>query len=69
MFENRIRHLEESHHLLDDQIAKMEKSGNFADAHIQTLKKKKLVLKDEIAKLRRQQWEHEREHIEHDDER
>ena len=67
MFENRIRHLEESHRLLDDQISKLEKSGNFDDNYMQTLKKKKLLLKDEISKLKKQQWEHDREIIPDDD--
>ena len=67
MYENRIAHLEEAHRLLDDQIFKMEKSGNFSDEHLHTLKKKKLLLKDEIAKMKKKQWEEEHEQVNLDD--
>jgi uncharacterized protein YdcH (DUF465 family) len=47
----------------------MEKSGNFSDEHLHTLKKKKLHLKDEIAKMKKKQWEHDQEMLDFDDER
>ena len=55
MYENRIRHLEESHAILDKEIDKLERSGVFDDAHIQTLKKKKLHLRTEIVRLQHEQ--------------
>ncbi len=69
MYENRIKVLEETHRLLDVEIAKLEKSGNFKDEYLSELKKKKLLYKDEIAKLNRLQWEHDHESIDYDDER
>lgn len=57
MYENRIRHLEETHRILDNEIFKLEKSGSYSDEHLQHLKKKKLHLKDEIAKMKRIQQE------------
>lgn len=69
MYENRIKVLEETHRLLDAEIAKLEKNGNFKDEYLSELKKKKLLYKDEIAKLNRLQWEHDHESIDYDDER
>lgn len=68
MFENRIRHLETMHSSLDKVISGMESTGKFDDATLITLKKQKLALKDQIAKLKRRQWEHDHEYMETDDE-
>ena len=68
MYENRIRHLEEMHASLDKQIRGLESTGRFNDATMQTLKKQKLSLKDQIADLKRKQWEHDHEFVETDDE-
>lgn len=69
MYENRIKHLEESHRLLDKRIDEMEKSGRFDDAELGNLKKQRLQFKDEIARLTRLQWEHDHETINYDDDR
>jgi len=69
MYENRIKHLEESHRVLDRQIDGLEKTGTFDDLNLQNLKKHRLQLKDEIAKLTRLQWEHDHEYIDQDDQR
>lgn len=69
MYESRIKHLEESHQVLNKQIDGLEKNGNFDDIHLQELKKKRLQLKDEISILKRKQWEHDREYLDYDDER
>ena len=61
MYENRIRHLEEMHASLDKQIRGLESTGRFDDATMQTLKKQKLSLKDQISELKRRQWEHDHE--------
>jgi uncharacterized protein YdcH (DUF465 family) len=68
MYENRIRHLEEMHAALDKRIAGLESTGRFTDTQIHDLKKQKLDLKDQIAELRRKQWEHDHESVEIDDE-
>lgn len=62
MYENRIKHLEESHHLLDKKIDQMERSGNFKDLELSKLKKMRLTLKDEIAILKHKQELHNIEH-------
>jgi uncharacterized protein YdcH (DUF465 family) len=59
MYENRIKHLEESHRVLDKRIDEMEKTGHFKDFDIEDLKKQRLHLKDEIVILRRKQQIHE----------
>ena len=69
MYENRIRHLVETHRLLDKQIEEMETSGNFTDEKLSELKKKRLQFKDEIARLTKLQWEHDHETIHYDDDR
>jgi uncharacterized protein YdcH (DUF465 family) len=67
MYENRIKHLEEAHRALDKQIETLERTGNFTDQRLTDLKKHKLTVKDEIAILKRKQWEHDHETIHYDD--
>ena len=67
MYENRIRHLETMHESLDRQIRGLESTGRFDDATMQTLKKQKLVLKDQLAEFRRRQYQHDQEIGHHDE--
>ena len=69
MYENRIKHLEEAHRVLDQKIDTLEKNGLFEDIKMQELKKQRLLFRDELAILRRKQWEHDHESIDFDDER
>jgi len=66
MYENRIRHLEQMHEALDKQIDGMEKTGKFDDAYLNNLKKQRLQLRDQLAELRRKQYEHDQE-VGHDE--
>ena len=66
MYENRIRHLEQMHESLDKQIDGLEKTGRFDDTHLNNLKKQRLQLRDQLADLRRRQYEHDQE-VGHDD--
>jgi hypothetical protein len=59
MYENRIKHLEESHRVLDKKIDTLEKNGLFEDTKMQELKKQRLILRDELAILKHKQWEHD----------
>lgn len=52
MYQNKIKHLEEAHRVLNKQIDTMEKTGIFNDLKIEELKKQRLRLKDEIAILK-----------------
>ena len=67
MYESRIKHLEESHRVLDKQINQLLASGVFEDTKIQEMKKQKLQLKDEIRRLTRLQWEHDHETVHFDE--
>ena len=49
--QNRLRHLEEEHARLDKRIDGMESTGVFDDTTLEVLKKQRLHLKDEIAKI------------------
>lgn len=51
MYENRIKHLEESHRLLDKRIDGLEKTGVFDDVELENLKKQRLRFKDELATM------------------
>jgi uncharacterized protein YdcH (DUF465 family) len=69
MYEGRIKHLEEAHRALDKQIDTLEKTGLYEDLKLEQLKKQRLLFKDEIAILKRKQWEHDHETVDFDDER
>ena len=43
--------LREQHRRLDQEISRIEKSGGFDQIEVQRLKKRKLVLKDNISRL------------------
>jgi len=58
MYENRIKHLEEAHRVLDKQIDTLEKNGLFEDLKLEELKKQRLHLKDEIVILKHKQDNH-----------
>jgi len=53
MFENRIRHLEEMHVVLDKQIDGLESTGAFHDDNLNQLKKRRLQIRDQIESLQR----------------
>jgi len=53
--ENRLKHLEQMHQELDKRIDGMESTGVFEDVTLEVLKKQRLHLKDEIAKIQHQQ--------------
>jgi uncharacterized protein YdcH (DUF465 family) len=67
MYENRIKHLEEMHRVLNDKIDTLEKTGKFTDDQLQEMKKQRLQFRDELAILRRKQWEHDHETVRYDD--
>ena len=52
MYLNKIKHLEETHRVLDKQIDSMEKTGIYDDLKIDELKKQRLRLKDDIVILK-----------------
>lgn len=69
MYENQIKHLEEAHQFLDKRIDGLEKTGVFDDSQMSELKRQRLTLRDELARLRKLQHEHDYETIDYDDDR
>ena len=65
VYRSRIQTLEESHRVLDKQITE----GNYSDEQISEMKKRKLMLKDEIARLTKLQWIEDHERVDFDDDR
>lgn len=65
-YRNKIKSLKETHRVLDDQIHHLELI-NADPLRISDLKKRKLMFKDEIARLEKLQWEEEHERINYDD--
>jgi uncharacterized protein YdcH (DUF465 family) len=61
MYEQRIKHLEELHRVLDKRIDGLESTGVFEDATLEVLKKQRLHLRDETVILKRKQIEYEQE--------
>ena len=59
MYQNKIKHLEEAHRVLDKQIDSMERTGIYDDLKIDEMKKRRLRLKDDIVILKRKQQIHE----------
>ena len=47
-------HLEKSHEKLDKEVDTLEKTGLYEDLRIESLKKKRLYLKDELTRCRQQ---------------
>jgi uncharacterized protein YdcH (DUF465 family) len=61
MYEQRIKHLEELHRVLDKRIDGLESTGVFEDTTLEVLKKQRLHLKDEIVVMKRRQEIHNQE--------
>jgi uncharacterized protein YdcH (DUF465 family) len=58
MYEDKIKHLEEAHRVLDQKIDTLEKNGLFEDIKMQELKKQRLLFRDELAILKNKQQLH-----------
>jgi hypothetical protein len=68
-YKGRIQHLEEMHRLLDKQINEMQTNHPGVDVeHLAELKKKKLLIKDEINKLTKLQWDEDTQRTGYGDE-
>lgn len=66
MIQGRIRHLEKEHIRLDKEIETLERTGKFTDEQLHKLKKEKLAVRDELSRLRRQEYE-DRQSLDFDD--
>jgi hypothetical protein len=64
MYKAKIKQLEESHKILNKQIDDMERNHpHVQEAKLAEMKKKKLLIKDEIARLNKLQWDHDHESV------
>jgi uncharacterized protein YdcH (DUF465 family) len=61
MYEQRIKHLEELHRVLDKRIDGLESTGVFDDTTLEVLKKQRLHLRDETVILKQKQEIHNQE--------
>jgi uncharacterized protein YdcH (DUF465 family) len=50
--QHRLKHLEDDHAAMNKKIDGIEKTGVFEDVTLEVLKKQRLHLKDEIAKIK-----------------
>jgi len=64
---DRIKFLEDTHRYLNREIDSIEKSKVFDDQELAQKKKKRLHIKDELAKLQRQQFEQQHEVLDWDE--
>jgi hypothetical protein len=68
MYKAKIKQLEESHRVLNKQIDDMERNHPHVEVdRLAEMKKKKLLVKDEISRLNKLQWDHDHETV-HGDE-
>ena len=64
MYKAKIKQLEESHRVLNKQIDDMERNHpHVEEIKLAEMKKKKLLIKDEIVRLNKLQWDHDHESV------
>jgi hypothetical protein len=68
-YTNRIKTLEESHRLVDNQLFQLEKTGTGDPVKIKSLQETKTKYLRELQQLRRAQWDHDHETVDFGDDR
>ena len=68
-YRNRIKTLESSLWLLDRQITEMTERPSSDETKITELQNQKLIYRDEISRLKKLQWQSEREELDYGDDR
>ena len=68
-YKQRIKTLEESHRLVENQLFQLEKSGSTDVVKIQKLKEAKDKYFNELRTMNRAQWDHDHERVDLDDDR
>lgn len=64
MYKEKIKHLEEMHRVLNKQIDDMERNHPHVEiSKLAEMKKRKLVIKDEISRLYKLQWDHDHDRV------
>jgi flagellar biosynthesis/type III secretory pathway chaperone len=68
-YTQRIKTLEESHRLVDNQLFHLEKSGSTDTKKLTELREAKAKYLKELSQMRRAQWDHDHETVQYDDDR
>jgi hypothetical protein len=68
-YKQRIKTLEESHRLVENQIFQLEKSGSIDIEKLKHLKEIKDKYFNELRNMNRVQWDHDHERVDLDDDR
>ena len=68
-YKQRIKTLEESHRLVENQIFQLEKSGSTDVEKLKSLKETKDKYFTELRNMNRAQWDHDHERVDLDDDR
>jgi len=68
-YKQRIKTLEESHRLVENQLFQLEKSGSTDVEKIKKLKEAKDTYFNELRNMNRAQWDHDHERVDLDDDR
>lgn len=66
-YKNRIKTLEESYRLADNQISILEKTENFDPEKIKRLRDAKEKYFNELREMRKIQWDYDHERVDLDD--
>ena len=68
-YNSKIKTLEETHRVIENQIFQLEKAGNPDPEKLKTLQEHKAKYLNELRNLRRLQWDHDHETVNFDDDR
>jgi hypothetical protein len=68
-YNSKIKTLEETHRLIENQIFHLEKAGNPDPVKLKNLQEQKTKYLNELRSLRRLQWDHDHETVNFDDDR
>ncbi len=68
-YTQRIKILEESYRLVDDQLFHLEKTGTADPAKIKSLQEAKQKYLNDLRIFRKAQWDHDHETVNFDDDR
>lgn len=68
-YRQRIKTLEESHRMVENQLFQLEKTGSTDTDKIQKLREAKQKYLTELQQMRRAQWDHDHERVDFEDDR
>lgn len=68
-YKQRIKTLEESHRLVDNQLFQLERAGNADPKRLAELRDAKLKYMTELRQMNRAQWDHDHDTVDFGDDR